>query len=84
MREEWKGFRVGDWCEEINVRDFILTNYTLYEGDDTFLQNATDATIKLTEIVNKLNMDEKEAGGVLDADTDVVSTITSHKAGYIN
>ena len=84
MREEWKGFRVGDWCDEINVRDFILTNYTLYEGDDTFLQNATDATIKLTEIVNKLNMEEKEAGGVLEADTDVVSTITSHGPGYIN
>ena len=84
MREEWKGFRVGDWCEEINVRDFILTNYTLYEGDDTFLQNATDATIKLTEKVNKLNMEEKKAGGVLDADTDIVSTITSHKAGYID
>ena len=84
MREEWKGFKVGDWCDEINVRDFILSNFTLYEGDDTFLQNATDATIKLAEIVNKLNEEERKAGGVLDADTDIVSTITSHNAGYIN
>ena len=84
MREEWKGFIEGDWCKEIDVRDFILTNYTLYEGDDSFLQGPTAATNELNEQVNFLSLKEKAAGGVLDADTNIVSTITSHDAGYIN
>ena len=84
MREEWNNFNEGSWCEEINVRDFILNNYTLYEGDDNFLCDPTQATIKLNELVNQLNQKEREAGGVLDADTDVVSTITSHGPGYLD
>ncbi len=84
MRDEWTNFNEGSWCEEINVRDFILTNYTLYEGDDNFLCEPTDATKKLNDIVTKLNQQEREAGGVLDADTSVVSTITSHGPGYLD
>ena len=84
MREEWIDFKEGSWCEEINVRDFILNNYTVYEGDDNFLCEATEATKKLMEQVNTLNQQEREKGGVLDADTSIVSTITSHGPGYLN
>ena len=84
MKEEWKDFKEGDWCNEINVRDFILTNYTLYEGNDGFLADATDATKQLTSKINELNEQERQNGGVLDADTSVVSTLTSHDAGYID
>ena len=49
MREEWIDFNPGNWCEEINVRDFIQTNYTLYEGDASFLANPKEATVKLCE-----------------------------------
>ena len=84
MREEWIDFKEGSWCEEINVRDFILNNYTVYEGDDNFLAEPTEATKKLMEQVNELNKQERENGGVLDADTSIVSTITSHGPGYLN
>ncbi len=84
MREEWIDFNPGNWCEEINVRDFILNNFTVYEGDDSFLTEASDATKKLNAIVQELNQKEQAAGGILDADTDIVSTITSHGAGYID
>ena len=84
MREEWIDFKEGSWCEEINVRDFILNNYTIYEGDDNFLCEPTEATKKLMEQVNELNQQERENGGVLDADTSIVSTITSHGPGYLN
>ena len=82
---EWEGFVTGRWCdEEIDVREFIQLNYTPYEGDDSFLSEATDSTKKLWEQVLDLMRQEREAGGVLDMDTDVVSTITSHGAGYID
>ena len=84
MREEWIDFKEGSWCEEINVRDFILNNYTEYTGDDNFLSEATEATKKLNEQVQKLNLEEREKGGVLDADTSIVQTITSHGPGYLN
>lgn len=84
MREEWKNFKPGIWQEEINVRDFILKNYTLYEGDDSFLEKPTLNTKKLLKIVDDLNKKEREKGGVLDADTSIVSTITSHEAGYLD
>ena len=54
MREEWIDFKEGSWCEEINVRDFILNNYTVYEGDDNFLAEPTEATKKLMEQVFRL------------------------------
>lgn len=81
---EWNGFKGGVWQKEINVRDFIQKNYTPYEGDDSFLAGPTQATTKLWEQVMELSRQEREAGGVLDMDTDVVSTITSHPAGYLD
>ena len=82
---EWEGFVTGRWCEEeIDVREFIQLNYTPYEGDDSFLADATDNTKKLWDQVMTFMKREREAGGVLDMDTEVVSTITSHGAGYIN
>lgn len=85
MRDEWYGFEAGTWTNEIDVRDFIQHNYTPYEGDDKFLAGPTAATKQLWDQVMELNKQEKEdAGGVLDADTSVVSTLTSHPAGYLN
>ncbi|MBE5744032.1 MAG: formate C-acetyltransferase [Clostridiales bacterium] len=81
----WEGFIPGKWSnDEVNVRDFIQKNYTPYEGDDSFLAPATDATKKLWEEVLELFKKERENGGVLDADTKVVSTLTSHAPGYID
>lgn len=81
----WEGFVPGKWCnDEIDVRDFIQHNYTPYEGDATFLAPATEATKKLWDIVCDLSKKEREAGGVLDADTAIVSTLTSHGAGYLD
>ena len=77
-------FVSGKWQQEINVRDFIQRNYTLYEGDSSFLEGPTAATTKLWEECCELFKKERENGGVLDMDTKVVSTITSHGAGYID
>ena len=74
----------GKWQQEINVRDFIQKNYTPYEGDSSFLVDATDATKKLWQECCDLLKQERDNGGVLDMDTKVVSTITSHGAGYID
>ena len=83
--EQWNGFNCGEWQNEINVRDFIQKNYTPYLGDDTFLANATDRTKKLWDDVLELYKKEKESeGSVLDIDTETVSTISSHEAGYID
>ena len=84
MREEWTGFVGGAWEKEINVRDFIQKNYTPYDGDASFLAGPTQATTELWEQVLDLQKKEREAGGVLDMDTKVVQTITSHGAGYLN
>ena len=81
----WEGFVPGKWCDdEVDVRDFIQHNYTEYKGDGKFLAPATEATKKLWEIVCDLTKKELAAGGVLDADTAVVSTLTSHGAGYLD
>ncbi len=83
--EQWNGFVIGDWQEEINVRDFIQKNYTPYEGDDSFLVGASEKTKKLWDKVLDLYQKEKESqGNVLDIDTKTVSTISSHEAGYID
>lgn len=82
--EQWKGFSNGVWQKEVNVRDFILRNFTLYEGNDSFLQGPTEATTKLWNRVLELSKEERENGGVLDMDTKIVSTITSHGPGYLN
>lgn len=84
MREEWKGFTKGVWVKEINVRDFIQKNYTVYEGDDSFLAGATEDTQALWAQVMDLTRKEQEAGGVLDMDTKIISTITSHGPGYLD
>jgi len=82
--EEWKDFNCGNWQKEIDVRDFIQKNYTPYEGDDSFLADATEKTKKLWDTVLDLYKKEKENGGVLDISTDIASTISSHEAGYID
>ena len=86
MREEWSGFKPGNWSEDttVNVRDFIQLNYTPYEGDDSFLAKPTEATKKLSAEMEALFKKEREAGGVLDMDTEVVTTLTSHGPGYID
>ncbi len=82
--DAYKGFNNGSWQREINVRDFIQRNYNPYEGDDSFLEGPTAATTELWQEVSELTKQEAAAGGVLDADTSLVSTISSHKAGYID
>ena len=84
MRTEWTGFNGGTWEDEINVRDFIQKNYTPYEGDESFLAGPTKDTQDLWEQVLDLSKKEREAGGVLDMDTKIVSTITSHGPGYLD
>ena len=84
MREEWTGFVGGAWQKEVNVRDFIQKNYTPYDGDESFLAGPTQATTDLWNQVIDLQKKEREAGGVLDMDTKVVQTITSHGAGYLD
>ena len=84
MRPEWTDFVGGKWEKEINVRDFIQKNYTPYDGDDTFLAGPTQNTTDLWDQVLDLMKQEREAGGVLDMDTKVISTITSHGPGYLN
>lgn len=83
--KEWDGFTEGRWStSSINVRDFIKKNYTPYEGNESFLADPTDATKKLWEQIMELSRQEREKGGVLDMDTKIISTITSHGAGYID
>ena len=94
MKSEWEGFNPkGLWTSEINVRDFIQANYTQYSGDSSFLAGPTAATKKLFDELQKLQkaehnkkcmgLDGKERSGVLDLDTDVVTGLTAHPAGYI-
>ncbi|MBE5924513.1 MAG: formate C-acetyltransferase [Lachnospiraceae bacterium] len=82
--EAWNGFNGGNWERFVDVRDFIQKNYTPYEGDDTFLTGPTQNTKDLWAQVMDLTKKEREAGGVLDMDTKVVSTLTSHGAGYLD
>jgi len=82
--EQWQGFKGKKWQGENDVRDFIQQNYTLYEGDDSFLAGPTQATKDLWAQVMDLNKQEREAGGVLDTDSSIVSTITSHGPGYLD
>lgn len=84
MNTAWQGFKKGLWQESVDVHDFIKLNYTEYTGDDTFLTGPTAASVKLNEIFIDLLAKEKENGGVLDLDTDVVSTVNSHGPGYLD
>ncbi len=80
----WSGFEKGNWVKEIDLRDFIQKNYTPYEGNDEFLAKPTAATLALWDQVMDLTKQEREAGGVLDMDTKIVSSLVSHDAGYLN
>ncbi len=82
--EAWTGFEGGIWQKEINVRSFIKHNYTPYDGDEAFLEGPTEDTNKLWAEVLELFKKERESGGVLEMDTKVISTITSHAPGYID
>ena len=84
MRNEWRTFTGGIWEKEINVRDFIQKNYTPYDGDEAFLAGPTQNTKDLWDQVMELSRKEREAGGVLDMDTKIISTITSHGPGYLD
>jgi formate C-acetyltransferase len=82
--DAWRGFQKGNWCSEIDVRNFIQLNYTPYEGDDSFLKGPTETTGKLWGKVSKLLEKERKNNGVLEIDSHTISTITSHKPGYID
>ncbi len=82
--EQWEGFKGSIWKKEVNTRDFIQKNYRPYDGDASFLEGPTEATDKLWGILQGLQKEERAKGGVLDMDTHIVSTITSHAPGYIS
>ena len=82
--EGWRGFREGSWVNEIDLRSFIRHNFTMYDGDESFLAGPTQDTLDLWDQVMDLTRQEREAGGVLDMDTHIISTITSHGPGYLN
>ena len=84
MYKEWESFHSGIWEKEINVRDFIQKNYTPYDGKENFLQGPAQRTKDLWEQVLELTKEEQAKGGVLDMDTKIISTITSHGPGYLN
>jgi formate C-acetyltransferase len=84
MNENWQGFKSGNWQGEIDVRNFIQKNYVPYDGDDAFLVEPTDRTKAVWEKCRELLDRENDKGGVLDVDTEVVSTTISHKPGYID
>lgn len=80
----WRDFLGYKWKQNIDVRDFIVSNYTEYLGDDSFLEGPTEATTKLWDEVMELTKKERDNGGVLEMDTDTISTITSHGPGYLD
>lgn len=82
--EQWNGFEGGQWQEEINVRDFIQSNYKAYEGEADFLAGPTDRTNRLMAKLNKLLKEELESGGVLDIDTTTVSSLCNYAPGYLD
>ena len=84
QKEQWQGFNGRIWREEVNLREFIQDNYTPYDGDASFLEGSTEATNTLWNELQKLQKAERDKGGVLDMDTEIVSSLTSHKPGYIS
>ena len=84
VKNAWENFKGEKWKAEIDVRDFILNNINVYEGDESFLAGATEATKQLWDQVMDLTTQERDNGGVLDMDTKIVSSITSHGPGYLN
>jgi formate C-acetyltransferase len=84
MREQWQGFKGAKWQDEVDVRDFIQNNYTPYNGDESFLEGPTDSTNELWKELQKLQKEERAKGGVLDMETEVVSSITAYEPGYLD
>ena len=82
--EQWEGFEGRIWKEEVNVRDFIQKNYQPYDGDEAFLADATEATDKLWGALQKLQKQERAKDGVLDMETEIVSSLTAYGPGYID
>lgn len=84
MREEWRGFSGTKWLDEVNMREFIQANYTGYDGDAEFLADPTEATNKIWGKLKELQKEERAKGGVLDMETEIVSSATAYGAGYID
>ncbi|MDC7292364.1 MULTISPECIES: formate C-acetyltransferase [unclassified Butyrivibrio] len=84
MKEAWRGFKGSHWLDDVNVRDFIQNNYTPYDGDESFLADPTEATDKLWGRLQELQKEEREKGGVLECETEVVSSLTAYGPGYID
>ena len=84
MNEAWRGFKGTHWLDDVNVRDFIQNNYTPYDGDESFLAGPTEATNKLWGKLQELQKQEREKGGVLECETEVVSSLTAYGPGYID
>ena len=84
MFKEWNGFNEGKWTKEINVRNFIQKNYTLYEGDESFLEGPTEKTEKVWNRCEELILEELKKGGVLDVETNIISGVTNFAPGYID
>ena len=84
MREEWRGFKGTHWVDDVNVRDFIQDNYTPYDGDESFLADPTDATNKLWGRLQEIQKAERDKGGVLECETEIVSSLTAYGPGYID
>ncbi len=80
----WVGFNLGDWCERIDVRDFIQKNYTPYEGDESFLASPTARTLRLKEKLDAKLKEERDNGGVIGIDTETVSSLTAYPAAYLD
>lgn len=84
MKEQWQGFKGSKWQDEVDVRDFIQNNYKPYNGDESFLEGPTESTYTLWEKLQKLQKEERAKGGVLDMETEVVSSLTAYGPGYLD
>lgn len=84
MKEQWQGFKGSKWQDEVDVRDFIQNNYKPYNGDESFLEGPTESTNTLWEKLQKLQKEERAKGGVLDMETEVVSSLTAYGHGYLD
>ena len=84
IEQAWRGFEGRKWREDVNVREFIQSNYTMYDGDESFLEGPTEATDKLWGRLQELQKEERARGGVLECETEIVSSLTSYGPGYID
>lgn len=84
MKEQWQGFKGSKWQDEVDVRDFIQNNYKPYDGDESFLEGPTESTNTLWEKLQKLQKEERAKGGILDMETEVVSSLTAYGPGYLD